>query len=89
MPAVRKKRVNFALPAPEARQVCVAGTFNGWDPTARPLKCDRNGVWRTWMNLPPGEYQYLFVVDGEWRVDPGCKERAKNPYGSDNSAFRV
>ncbi len=89
MPALKKKRVNFALHAPEAEQVFVAGTFNDWNPSARPLKCDKKGNWRTWMALPPGEYQYLFVVDDQWLEDPGCDGRSVNPYGAHNSVLRV
>ncbi len=89
MPAAKKKRVNFALHAPEASQVSVAGTFNDWDPAARPMKRDKNGVWRTWMALPSGEYQYLFVVDSAWRDDPACPQRVPNPYGSHNCVLCV
>jgi 1,4-alpha-glucan branching enzyme len=89
MAAARKKRVDFALDAPDAKRVSVVGTFNGWDPAARPLKCDKRGVWRTWTSLPPGEYEYLFVVDDQWRQDPACADCVPNPYGAHNSAFRV
>jgi len=89
MAALTKKRVYFALHAPEAKRVSVAGTFNDWDADARVMKRDKKGVWRTWMNLPPGEYQYLFVVDGQWREDPGGESRAENPYGSYNTTIRI
>ncbi|MEW6753146.1 MAG: glycogen-binding domain-containing protein [Candidatus Latescibacterota bacterium] len=84
-----RKRVNFALHAPQARQVHLAGSFNDWNPTAKPLRPDKKGVWRTWLNLPPGQYEYLFVVDQEWRPDPGCTEHSQNPYGSHNCILRV
>ena len=93
MPAARgknsKKRVNFALSAPEASRVNLAGTFNDWDPEAKPLRLDKEGVWRTWLSLPPGEYEYLFVVDDQWCEDPACPEQTENPYGSRNSVVRV
>lgn len=89
MAAPTKKRVYFALHAPDAGEVFVAGSFNNWDPAARPLKCDSKGNWRTWMSLPPGEYQYRFVVDDQWIEDPGCQRRSANPYGSHDSVFRV
>ena len=89
MSVPKKKRVNFNLHAPEARQVFVTGTFNGWDPAARPLKCDKKGVWRTWMNLAPGQYEYRFVVDEKWLEDPNCETRSHNPFGSFNSALKV
>ena len=89
MPAPKKKRANFALEAPEAESVYVAGSFNDWDASARQLRPDKKGVWRTWMNLPPGAHEYLFVVDGEWREDPCCEKRAPNPYGSHNSVLKL
>ena len=84
-----KKRVTFSLHAPEASQVCVAGTFNQWDPEARPLKRDKKGTWRTWTNLEPGRYEYLFVVNGQWQEDPACPEICDNNFGSSNSVLRL
>ena len=49
-----KKRITFNLHAPGAEEGNLAGAFNAWDPSARPLKCDKKGTWRTWFNLPPG-----------------------------------
>lgn len=39
--------------------------------------------------LHPGEYQYRFVVNGEWCVDPGNGDRVANDLGSLNSVVRV
>jgi len=89
MPAPRKKRVNFALYAPEADAVYVAGTFNDWDPSARPLKRGKKGIWRTWMSLPPGRYEYRFIVDDHWQEDPACGERIPNNFGEYNSILQV
>ena len=54
----------------EACRVFLAGSFNAWNPTAHPLKKDKKGLWKTSMTLDQGVYQYRFVVDGEWKVDP-------------------
>ena len=81
------KRASFQLLATDASQVCVAGTFNDWDPVVRPLKRGKDDVFRTWMNLPPGKYEYRFVIDGEWREDPCCHLRSPSPYGGDNSVL--
>lgn len=89
MPVPRKKRVYFTLHAPEAGAVYVAGTFNDWDPSARPLKRGKKGVWRTWMNLSPGQYEYRFVVDERWQEDPACGKRIPNDYGGYNSVLEV
>ena len=39
-----KKRASFQLLATDASQVCVAGTFNDWDPVVRPLKRGKDAV---------------------------------------------
>lgn len=62
--------VLFRLDAVEARHVSVIGRFNDWDPEASPLTRRRSGVWETTLDLDPGRWPYLFVVDGEWRRDP-------------------
>lgn len=89
MPASKKSRVNFSLHAPGARDVYLAGTFNDWDPQSRPLRCDKKGNWRTWMNLPTGQHEYRFIVNGDWQEDPQADARAVNPYGAFNSVVHV
>lgn len=88
-PKATKQRVNFNINAPKAHEVFVAGSFNDWDTTARPLKRGKNDSWRTWMNLPPGTYEYLYVIDGEWFEDPACGDRRLSPYGTHNSVLRI
>jgi len=83
------KRVTFALEAPLASAVAVAGTFNDWDVTRAPLTKGKNGRWRTKMSLLPGPHEYRFVVDGQWISDPAAKESVANPHGSDNSVVVV
>ena len=83
-----KKRVQFKLADPEAKEVTLAGSFNDWDPTARFLKVDGKGIWKTSMMLGPGAYEYRFLVDGQWQNDPKA-EGVHNPYGSQNSVRDV
>lgn len=58
--------------APKAKHVFVAGTFNKWNPTSHPLKRTGDGHWVLTLDLPPGRYEYKFVVDGEWCCEVGC-----------------
>ena len=83
-----KKRVQFKLAAPEAKEVALVGSFNDWDSKARFLKLDGKGIWKTSMTLGPGEYEYRFLVDGQWQNDPKA-ERVPNSYGSQNSVRGV
>ncbi|MBI2952424.1 hypothetical protein HYY27_10025 [bacterium] len=67
MPYGEAKRVCFRLRAPRAQEVILCGTLNRrWEKT-RYLKRDEKGDWYTCLALEPGEYDYRFLVDGEWR----------------------
>jgi len=72
----------FQYEAPSARYVNLAGTFNDWggtatigrfDPTIDPMEDpDGDGIWTIIKDLPPGRYQYKFVIDRgvRWERDP-------------------
>ena len=79
-----QKRVYFKLDTPEAKEVVLSGSFNNWETDSKRLKQDRKGVWRTWLMLEPGVYEYRFVVDGQWQNDPDA-EVVPNAYGAQNS----
>lgn len=69
-----------------ARLVSVAGEFNGWQELGHIMQ-RRNGVWTTKIKLDPGTYEYKFVVDGVWIVDPA---NPKHVYeGNHNSVIEV
>lgn len=69
-----------------ARLVSVAGEFNGWQELGNIMH-RHNGVWVTSLQLDPGKYEYKFVVDGVWIVDPG---NPKHVYeGNHNSVMEV
>lgn len=76
--------VRFVYADSSARNVSIAGDFNGWNPSATPLDLE-GGVWTTRVFLDPGVHEYKFHVDGTWRVD------ADNPEVSSqgNSVVRV
>lgn len=84
-----RHRVVFTCHAPEAKCVCVAGTFNGWKPDDLPMQRGPNGTWETALYVAPGHYEYRFVVDGEWRDDPRAGERVPNEFGSENCVLKV
>lgn len=76
------KRVRFGYFQPDAKEVFVAGSFNNWNPRATPMKRDSIGDWSVEVRLPPGEYRYRLLVDGEWRDDPSAQLTAMNSYGA-------
>ncbi|HEV2394030.1 MAG TPA: glycogen-binding domain-containing protein [Verrucomicrobiae bacterium] len=84
-----EKPVEFTLDMPRATSASVAGTFNSWDSKRTPLRKDSDGGWKTTVWLPPGRYEYRFVVDGEWLSDPNARQSVANGFGSTNSVVVV
>jgi 1,4-alpha-glucan branching enzyme len=82
-------RVVLELVHPDARQVFVAGSFNNWQPERTPLVAAGNGRWTGDLKVAPGQYEYLFVVDGQWLPDPNAKQTVANPFGGRNSILTV
>jgi len=85
-----KKRVIFELAAQPGGTVSIAGSFNDWNPDAKKLS-DRkgNGVFSAMMFLAPGRYEYKYVVNGQWCVDPECTDWVPNSQGSLNSVITI
>lgn len=79
----------FKLHAPDAKEVFLAGDFNDWNPSEYRLRRYKNGIYKKKLQLKPGQYQYLFRVDGEWRTDPEHNDRTSNPFGSENSVITI
>jgi 1,4-alpha-glucan branching enzyme len=84
-----EKPVEFILNMPHAHSAAIAGTFNNWDLKRTPMKKDEAGGWKATVWLPPGRYEYRFIVDGQWLSDPKAKESVANSYGSENSVVVV
>jgi 1,4-alpha-glucan branching enzyme len=85
-----EKPVQFTLNMPKAKSVTVAGSFNAWDTKKTPLRKESNSGWKTTVWLPPGRYEYRFVIDGtQWLTDPNAKEAVDNGMGSSNSVLVV
>ncbi|HWH69072.1 MAG TPA: glycogen-binding domain-containing protein [Candidatus Sulfotelmatobacter sp.] len=82
-------QVSLQLIKPDAKKVCVAGSFNGWKPEQTPLAPAGNGRWVGDLTVQPGRHEYLFVVDGQWLPDPNAKESVPNPFGGKNSILTV
>jgi 1,4-alpha-glucan branching enzyme len=85
-----EKPVDFFLNLPGAKSAAVAGTFNGWDFHRNQLQQDATGGWKTTVWLPPGRYEYRFVIDGsQWCSDPRAMDSVPNDFGSTNSVVVV
>ena len=83
------KRIHFEFTSPTAGSVAIAGSFNDWLPNATPMIALGQGRWAKDLALPPGDYEYCLVVDGQWTPDPLATETAPNPFGGVNSIRQV
>ena len=90
IPSPGQIEVVFVLERPKAREVFLCGDFNQWSRMSlRMLQCNGNGRWEKRVTLPPGRYEYKFIVDGEWMHDAKAGENAPNVHGSLNSVVHV
>ena len=84
-------KVTFELSADVvngAKTVALAGEFNGWDPASQALKKQKDGSYKTVVELPVGgEYQFRYVLDGAtWTNDSAAdKYVASGVWGEENS----
>lgn len=83
--------VHFSFDHPTAKSVCLAGTFNEWHPTTKAMQMQAvgSGHWLKEAFLPPGDYEYCLVVDGQWIPDPLAPKTVPNPFGGKNSVLHV
>ena len=90
-PVVTPEGVRFSLAHAEARSVAVAGSFNDWSASAHPLARNGSGnVWTAMVVLPPGDHQFMFVLDGtQWIVPPLAEEYVDDGFGSRNGVISV
>lgn len=82
--------LQLMVTAPSARTVAVTGSFNRWDATSDLLSGpDRSDRWTISLSLPPGRYEYLFVINGtEWTPDP-LAPSVDDGFGGQNSVLLV
>jgi hypothetical protein len=83
--------VTFRLHAPDAESVALAGSFNNWQPDELILSGpDATGHWSATVELPAGQHEYMFLVDGnEWRSDPTAPFFRPDGFGRNNAVIEV
>ncbi|MCM8801240.1 MAG: glycogen-binding domain-containing protein [Candidatus Omnitrophica bacterium] len=79
----------FKIYAPQAKKVYLAGSFNNWNPKTISAKKDKSGNWTAKVDLRPGRYEYKFIVDGNWTVDPCASAYVTNNFGTQNSVIEI
>jgi len=85
-----RKRARFTVSAKPGSLVFVAGTFNDWDPSANQMHDPTGkGNYRADVLIPHGEYEYKFIVNGQWEADPHCHNRVADSFGSENCVLQI
>lgn len=79
--------VEFQFYRPGARQVLIAGDFNGWQNSFFMTRFP-DGYWCARIQLAPGTYQFRYCADGEWFPDYASFGLEPGPFGW-NSVVRV
>ena len=86
-----KVPTHFVLMAPDVQSVSLTGDFTSWASEGIALRdVNGSGLWVADVDLDPGVYQYVFIVNGqEWRPDPGASAQVDDGFGQVNSVVMV
>ena len=68
------------------RRVQVAGSWNQWTP--RDLNFVGDDTWLLSLSIPPGTFQYKYIIDGVWIHDPS-KKWLQDGQGNTNNVIKV
>jgi 1,4-alpha-glucan branching enzyme len=79
----KKGTTRFSANFDGAQKVVITGDFNNWQ--GQPMRKQKSGQFVANLELPPGTYEYRYLVDGEWHNDPDNNAFAMNVFGSTNS----
>lgn len=84
------RRVVFTYRGEPGKTVILAGDFNHWH-TSKKILADRkqNGIYSGTCLLPPGQYQYKFLVDGVWTLDDNNPNFVRNEFNTFNNIIDV
>ena len=79
-------KVTFTVPAEEAKEVKVVGSFNGWDAKKNPLKKLKNGSFKGTIDLESEKsYEFRYVIDGNYVNDEQADAFAWNEFAWDEN----
>ncbi len=81
---------SLSLPQP-VQEVAVAGEFNRWQSQVDLLTdADGDGIWELEKLLPPGQYEYKFVINRQqWIPDPANPLQVEDGWEGVNSVLTV
>jgi len=73
-----QRGVQFAVWAPNAKQISIIGDFNNWKTSAHPMEPSSSGVWETFIpHIGQGEV-YKYHVESQYH---GYRTDRADPYG--------
>lgn len=71
-----------------AKKVILSGSFNKWDEHFYKMTKTKNG-WKLNLQLAPNYYEYKFIVDGNWIIDPKNPNKSLNEFDEYNSFINL
>lgn len=84
-------KVTFSVPAKDASQVTVLGTFNEWnEEKALQLKKLKNGTFKGAVELErDNSYEFRYLVDGSFLNDEHADAYKTNEFGGENAVLNL
>ncbi len=88
---IKTERIVLTISAESGSKVYLAGSFNNWNETELQMtEKGSTGVFSTSVTLAPGIYEYKFIINGVWVLDPNPdRDWTQNAFGTLNSVLRV
>ncbi|RKZ11431.1 hypothetical protein DRQ32_05955 [bacterium] len=81
--------VLFRFYSGSASSVDLAGDFNRWGRDRQSLRALGDGWWELRIPLPPGRYQYVYMVDGVATTPPESTITVDDGFGGRNGSLEV
>jgi 1,4-alpha-glucan branching enzyme len=85
----KSRQIHFKYNNCKASSVLLVGDFNSWGQKKLAMKKIDEGTYRKSLLLPPGTYEYKFLVDGQWVNDPSNELTLVNCFGTTNNIIHV
>lgn len=86
----KRKRYIFKVQSKPGDMVFLAGSFNNWHTKSRFMKdIHDDGNFQCVLLLKPGQYEYKFVINNNWTVDPNNQKFLLNHVGTLNSLINI
>lgn len=84
-------KVTFTVPAEEANNVSVVGSFNEWNEKATPLKKLKNGSFKATVDLESNTaYEFRYLIDGNYVNETEADAFVWNEFaGAENSVLKL